>query len=185
MVERRTVIKAGAAAALFAFRDGAGAEVLLTAAAARVGNLPLRTFSHGEIATIETLAETLVVGARTAGIVHFIDAQLARPFGDSLLILRYLDVPPPWDSFYREGIAALDAAATGQHGRGFTALDLEPRLALVRALAAAPAGWTGPPSPLFLFAVRADAVDIVYGTVAGFATLGVPYLEHIEPSARW
>ena len=187
MIERRTVIKAaGAAAALFAFRTVAGAEVRLTPAAARAGAIPFRQFSADEAATLENLAETLVVGARAAGVAHFIDAQLAAKPADNLLMLRYLDVPPPWDSFYKAGLAGLDATATSQHGRRFTALDPAPRLALVSALSAAPPpDWKGPPSPLFLFAVRADAVDVVYGTVAGFEALGVPYLEHIKPETRW
>lgn len=37
-----------------------------------------------------------------------------------------------------------------------------------------PPGWQGPPSPLFFFIVRSDAVDAVYGTPEGFEELGVP-----------
>jgi hypothetical protein len=33
--------------------------------------------------------------------------------------------------------------------------------------------------------VRSDAVDVVYGTPAGFEALGVPYMEHIMPPRRW
>ena len=186
-MERRTVLGGAAAVAgLLAFRDAAGATQLLTPAAAREADIPLRRFSADEAATLDSLAETLVPGARLAGITHFIDAQLAAKPEDNLLMLRYLDVPPPWDGFYRTGLAALNAAAAARHHQRFADLDTPTRLALAKGLSAAPAAdWQGPPSPLFLFAVRADAVDVVYGTVAGFAALGVPYLDHIEPASRW
>ena len=32
---------------------------------------------------------------------------------------------------------------------------------------------------------RPDAIDVVYGTKAGFEQLGVPYMAHIEPPSRW
>jgi len=48
-----------------------------------------------------------------------------------------------------------------------------------------PDGWSGPPSPFFYFVSRADAVDVFYGTVEGFARLGIPYMPHIAPLKRW
>lgn len=182
MTERRAVLKgvgALAGAGIFGFPS-------FDSAAARAAGAPLRRISVDEATTLETFAETLVPGAQAAGIAHFIDAQLSGAQADSLLMLRYLDVSPPWDGFYRTGLAALDAAARTRHGNGFTKLADGDRLALVKSAAAAPLdGWAGPPSPLFAFAVRADAVDVVYGTVAGFGRLGVEYLAHIEPEQRW
>jgi hypothetical protein len=33
--------------------------------------------------------------------------------------------------------------------------------------------------------LRSDAVDVVYGTMDGYANLGIPYMPHIAPSKRW
>ena len=33
--------------------------------------------------------------------------------------------------------------------------------------------------------LRNDAVDVVYGTVEGFARLGIPYMPHILPQRSW
>lgn len=182
MIERRVVLKgvgAAAGAGLLGLSDVARAAALAVRA-------PLRRLSPEQATLLESFAETLVVGARASGIAHFVDAQLAGPQADSLLMLRYLDVAPPWDGFYRTGLAALDAAARTRHNEGFTQLSALDRLALVRSAATAPLpDWAGPPSTLFAFAVRADAVDVVYGTVAGFGRLGVEYLAHIEPETRW
>jgi hypothetical protein len=35
------------------------------------------------------------------------------------------------------------------------------------------------------FLLRSDAVDVVYGTVEGYAALGIPYMPHIAPTKRW
>ncbi|MDT7934122.1 MAG: gluconate 2-dehydrogenase subunit 3 family protein [Sphingomonadaceae bacterium] len=153
-----------------------------TAAEAKAGGAAYRVLNAGEVRALEAFGEVLLPGARAAGVAHYVDAQLARPPADSLLMLRYLDVPPPYDGFYKAGLAALDKHAGGS----FAAFAPDKAAELVRALSAAPApDWAGPPSPLFYFAVRADAVDVIYGTMAGFAKLGIPYMAHIEPSAPW
>jgi hypothetical protein len=33
--------------------------------------------------------------------------------------------------------------------------------------------------------LRADAVDVVYGTMEGYEALGIPYMAHIAPDKRW
>jgi hypothetical protein len=33
--------------------------------------------------------------------------------------------------------------------------------------------------------LRSDAVDVVYGTVEGYESLGIPYMAHIAPDRRW
>jgi hypothetical protein len=33
--------------------------------------------------------------------------------------------------------------------------------------------------------VRADALDVVYGTPEGFDALGIPYMAHIKPEKPW
>jgi hypothetical protein len=53
-------------------------------------------------------------------------------------------------------------------------------------IAGSPAGWAGGvPAPLFYFGLRSDAIDVVYGTVDGFAKLGIPYMPHILPTTAW
>jgi len=46
-------------------------------------------------------------------------------------------------------------------------------------------GWQGPPGPFIYFVTRSDAVDVVYGTVEGYESLGIPYMAHIAPEKRW
>ena len=45
--------------------------------------------------------------------------------------------------------------------------------------------WKGPPQRRIYGIFRDDGVDVVYGTVEGFERLGVPYMPHILPKARW
>ena len=46
-------------------------------------------------------------------------------------------------------------------------------------------GWQGPPGPFVYLVLRSDAVDVVYGTMEGYAGLGIPYMPHIAPTKRW
>jgi hypothetical protein len=46
-------------------------------------------------------------------------------------------------------------------------------------------GWQGPAAGQVYFVLRSDAVDVVYGTMEGYESLGLPYLAHIEPDRRW
>lgn len=156
-----------------------------TAADARAQGAAFKILTPGEVRTLEAFGEVLLPGARAEGIAHFVDHHISVDPADSLLMLRYLDVPPPYAGFYKAGLAALDAHARTQ-GALFADLAADKAAALVKAISAAPPpGWAGPPSPLFYFAVRADAVDVVYGTMKGFEKLGVPYMAHIEPETRW
>jgi hypothetical protein len=45
--------------------------------------------------------------------------------------------------------------------------------------------WQGPAGGFVYFLLRSDAVDVVYGTVEGYAALGIPYMPHIAPTKRW
>ncbi|RMF07785.1 MAG: hypothetical protein D6763_11485 [Alphaproteobacteria bacterium] len=122
---------------------------------------------------------------------HFVTAQLRKPASDSLLILRYFDVPPPHDGFYRAGLRALDAAARARHNQPFTALaDADAEALVVDMGADRIENWAAgtenaPPASFFYFVVRADAIDVAYGTPEGFARIGVPYMAHIEPDVNW
>ncbi len=46
-------------------------------------------------------------------------------------------------------------------------------------------GWTGPGGSFVYTILRTDAVDVVYGTMEGYAALGIPYQAHIVPERRW
>lgn len=192
MAARREILKgmgvlAGAAGlGLLTFRDRDGREHRLGAADARAQGMPVTGLTAAETATLEALGETLVPGAREAGVAHFVDAHLKAEPAQSLLMIRYLDVPPPWLPFYRAGLAAVDGLAQARLARPFAKLDAAGQAELVRAFAAEqPPEWRGPPSPLFYFVARADAVDVVYGTEQGFERLGIPYMAHIAPETPW
>jgi len=137
-----------------------------------------RTLTADEAAQLGHLGEALVPGARAAGMAHYVDHHISVPAAESLLILRYLDIAGPYADFYRAGLAQL-ARSTGGNAADWAAI--------ARSLATGTiAPWDdAPPAALFYFALRADAVDVVYGTQAGFERLGVPYLPHIPPGARW
>jgi hypothetical protein len=153
-----------------------------------VGATPhkLKTLTPDEGATLDALGETLLPGAAAAGISAYIDSQLTLSAAQQTLMIKYLGVPPPFASFYQLGIKALDEFAIAKSQRVFTALVPAARLELLRVIGAdAPASWSGPPAGLFHFVLRNDALDVVYGTRRGFASLGVPYMAHILPPTAW
>ena len=170
-----------ALAAGFAFTVG-GCERRLTPVAAREHGAELAVLSAPEVATLERLGAVLVPGADAAGIAHFVDSQLAAAPAEFLGTLRYMDWPPPFADFYRAGLSALDGFAGRLAGRPFVELPETAAVEAVRTIStSSPAGWQGPPAPLFYFVVRSDAVDVCYGSIAGFRRLGIPYLAHITP----
>ena len=85
-IERRAFMK-GAAIGVLTFTVG-GVEVLLTPSAARAQGVPLRTLTAAQAATLDALGETLVPGARQAGISHFVDQQISIPAEEALLGLE-------------------------------------------------------------------------------------------------
>jgi hypothetical protein len=180
---RREFLKRGAAAGagLLTFVV-AGREQQLTAAQARASGVPYRTFTEPQVRTLEALGEVLLPGSAARGLAHFIDQQLSGPPADSMLMIKYLGVSPPFTDFYTGGLAAAESAARKQFSQPLTALTSQDARALVASMAAGtPPGWSGPPAPLFFFVLRNDAVDVTYGTPAGFEMLGVPYMPHIAP----
>ena len=184
LLTRRDVVKLGAMG-VFVFEVD-GAEQLLTPSEARAQGARLSVLTDAETITLETLGETLLPGAAAAGLAPFVDAQLRAEPKDSLLLLRYLDVPPPYASFYQTGLASLDRVSLATHGQAFVALTQARRREVVGGLRQAnPSGWQGAPAPVFYVALRGDAVDVVYGTPQGAALLGVPYMSHVRPPRPW
>src|SRR2546428_9150034 len=105
----------GATLGALAFTVG-GAQVLLTAREARAQSVPFRLLKANEAETLEALGETLVPGARAAGIAHFIDQQLSVTPEEALLEACILNVKPPYGNFYRAAIGAIDKASPTRNG---------------------------------------------------------------------
>jgi hypothetical protein len=183
-MERRVFLK-GAGMGMLTFTVG-GADVLMTPGQARAQGVPFRLLKASEAETIEALGETLVPGARRAGIAHFIDQQVSVSPGEALLEARQLNVRPPFINFYRAAIGAVDRASEGRSSRRFTALSTIEQRDLVDAMRQNKIdGWQGPAGSFVYLILRSDAVDVVYGTMEGYESLGVPYMAHITPDKRW
>lgn len=145
----------------------------------------LRVFSPDEAALYDAWCDVLAPGAAAAGVSRYLDKQLAAPNPDTLLLLRVL-ANPPLDAFYRGGIAGIDRESAERFGKPFVALAEPERRAVVDAAASAStAVWKEPEPGFFYFISRADAVDVVWGTLRGFRELCVPYLAHIRPREPW
>jgi hypothetical protein len=184
-IERRDLIK-GAAIGALAFTVGS-AEALLTPREARAQNVPFRLLKANEAETIEALGETLVPGARAAGVAHFIDQQLSVPQDEALLEARILNIRPPYANFYRAAIGAADTASKALNdGHSFAQLNPSEQRDFVNAMRQNKVqAWQGPNGSLVYIVLRSDAVDVVYGTVEGYDALGIPYMPHIAPVERW
>jgi hypothetical protein len=181
---RRSFLAAGTGL-LLTFEIG-GCSVQMTARDARERGLPYSELTEAEAAQLAALGEVLLPGATAAGLVHFVDTQLAAPPDRQLLMLKYLRVDPPFAAFYRAGLTALETACRAAHGQSFAMLPLAHATEIVKNLGAGKlAAWSGPPSPLFYFVVRNDAIDVVYGTQSGFERLGISYMAHIDPPTEW
>ena len=183
-LERRVFLK-GAGMGVLAFTVG-GASVLMTPGQARAQNVPFRLLKAREAETIEAMGETLVPGARNAGVAHFVDQQVSVTPGEALLEARQLNVKPPFVNFYRAAIGAVDKAAQARSGRRFAALSTTEQRDFVDLMRQNKIdGWQGPAGGFVYLILRSDAVDVVYGTVEGYESLGVPYMPHIAPEKRW
>jgi len=178
----------------FVLRSVSGALVLglggalSPAGRARAEGAPpaqLRVLSRDEAALYDAWCDVLAPGAAAAGVSRYLDKQLAAPHPDTLLLLRVL-ANPPLDAFYREGIAGIDQESAVRFGKSFVALAETQRRAVVDAAAtASTTAWKEPEPSFFYFVSRADAVDVVWGTLRGFRELSIPYLAHIRPREPW
>jgi hypothetical protein len=96
------------------------------------------------------------------------------------------EVRPPYVDFYRAALAGIDGVSQASHQRGFAALDAAAQRAFVDALRQGKLeSWNGPAQGFVYSILRNDAVDVVYGTVEGFARINVPYMPHILPQRSW
>jgi len=184
MVGRRDFVR-GAALGTLAFTVG-GAQILLTPREARARGVPYRLLAASEAETLDAIGDTLVPGARDAGISHFIDHQISVPAEEALLEARILNVRPPYADFYKAAIGAIDKAAGAQSDQRFAWLPTDAQREFVNLMRQGKLqGWQGPPPGFVYFVLRSDAVDVVYGTVEGYEALGIPYQAHIVPLKRW
>jgi hypothetical protein len=183
-IERRAFVQ-GAGLGTLAFVVG-GAEVFLTPRQAHAQGVPLRTLSADQAATLDALGETLVPGAKEAGITNFVDQQISGPPERALLQARVLNVRPPFANFYRAALGAVDAASNKTKSKKFAELSAAEQHDFVGQMRINKIeGWQGPPSPFIFGVLRSDAVDVVYGTMEGYAALGIPYMPHIAPTQKW
>jgi hypothetical protein len=184
-IERR-VFNQGALIGALAFTVG-GVERMLTPRQAYAQDVPLRTLKPEEAKTLAAMGEALVPGARNAGVVQFVDQQISIPPEQALIEARIMNVRPPYANFYRAALGAIDGASKARHGgRGFAELSGAEQHDFINAMRQNKIeGWKGPAGGFVYFLLRTDAVDVVYGTMEGYAALGVPYMPHIAPTRSW
>jgi hypothetical protein len=164
----------------------AGCEKQMTPEDARRADIPFRVLSASDVDAVDKLGDALVPGSAERGLAHYLDHQLGGSPADSMLMIKYLGVDAPYWPFYQGGLASAAAASLAMFGVQIAEIDSTQSRELVGAMAAGSVdGWEGPPPGFFYFVLRADAVDITYGTVQGFDELGIPYQAHIQPPSRW
>jgi hypothetical protein len=183
-IARRSFVK-GAGLGALAFTVG-GVEMMLTPGQARAQNVPFRMLKGPEVATLDALGETLAIGAREGGISHFVDQQLSVEPAYALLSIRVTEARPPYVNFYRAALGGVDRASLALHKQNFAELSPAQQHDFVDRLRQDKLdNWQGPSQASVYLTLRNDAIDVAYGTVEGFARLGVPYMPHIVPTTRW
>ena len=172
-LDRRMLLARSSAAGFFMI---AGQWLWLTPREAEARAFEPQILSPEQSKALSTLGDALVPGAATAGFAAYIDLQLQA--GDqSLLIGKYLGVDTSAQSgFYQ---AAADNVITMTDER--TSM---PKFVADMA-GDTLSDWIGPPASYAMFVLRADALDVTYGTPEGFENLGIPYMAHITPEQLW
>ncbi len=170
---------------LLAFQLG-GAAVMLSPHEAHARQVPLQTLHQQDAALLEQLLDVIVPGALDAGTVHFLDHQLGVAPNDCLLMAKFFEIPLPYSNFYQTGFQVLRDYARAEFSSGIEQLTQTQKHQLIACIAT-PERVTAAGFPIFVFylCLRADAVDMVYGTPAGFEKLNVPYMAHIMPPRGW
>ena len=154
----------------------AGQWLWLTPHEAEARAFEPQILSPEQCKALSILGDALVPGAATAGLAAYIDLQLQA--GDqSLLIGKYLGVDTSAQaSFYR---AAADNVIA------MTDENTSMQTFIAGMAADTLSEWVGPPASYVLFVLRADGLDVTYGTPEGFENLGIPYMAHIMPEQPW
>ena len=167
-----------------AFKVG-GVSLLLTPEQARAQGIPLQKLTEEQARDLNVLADSIVPGSADLGVVNFIDHQLNADPNEALLIAKYFGVSPPYVNFYTKGLEVAAGMAQKASGKSLAALDAAEKEQLSKAMF--PPGTVVDGFPIFLFfmCLRSDAVDVVYGTPAGFEKLNIPYMQHILPPEGW
>ncbi|MEX2123537.1 MAG: gluconate 2-dehydrogenase subunit 3 family protein [Woeseia sp.] len=162
-----------------------GVSMLLTPEQARAQNVPLLKLSGVQARRLGFLADAMVPGSSDLGVVHFIDHQLNADPNEALLIAKYFQVPLPYLDFYTKGVEVAAAMAERSLEKSIDELNADEAERLVKEMSAPGAVVDQFPIFLFYLCLRSDAVDVVYGTPAGFEKLNVPYMQHILPPEGW
>ena len=153
-----------------------GDRLTLSPAQAAELDFTPEVLTRDQLKIIETVAEQLVPGSANEGIAAYLDAQL-RAGNDSLLIGKYLGVDIPAQLDFYESLAR-NLQRTLQTEQATSEI-------LSAMWSDTQANWEGPPASYMLFVLRADALDVTYGTPGGFEALGIPYTAHIMPEKPW
>ena len=183
---RRRAFMQGAAVGALAFTVD-GVEQFLLPSEARAQGAALKTLTADEARRLEAVSETLVPGAREAGVAYFVDQQCSVPAHEALLNIRITNVRPPFVNFFRAALTEIDRQCNAKHGKPFADLAAGEQHDFINIMRQGKhPEWKGPPAqPAIYGAFRANAVDVVYGTVEGTEKLGVPYMALVAPKARW
>ena len=172
-LSRRHLLARGTAAGFFIV---AGQCLWLTPREAEARAFEPQILSPEQCKALSMLGDALVPGAAAAGLAAYIDLQL-QAGDESLLIGKYLGVDTTAQTeFYRaaaDNVMSLADENTSAH-------------TFVTSMATdSLSGWAGPPASYVLFVLRADALDVTYGTSEGFEKLGIPYMAQIKPDKPW
>lgn len=162
-----------------------GVSLLLTPEEARAQGIPLTLLNSEQARRLGKLADTMVPGSVDLGVVEFIDHQLNTDPNEALLIAKYFGVGLPYINFYARGLEVAAGMAQSTAGKPLEELDAAGLEQLVKTMSTP--GNVVEEFPIFLFymCLRSDAVDVVYGTPAGFERLNIPYMQHILPPEGW
>ena len=147
--------------------------------------MSFQTFSEEQGNTYAAWCNLLASGAAVAGVAQFADKYISGPYEQSLLLSRIF-APPPLSDFYLAGIAGIDQESQARFSSTFLSLSSDQQTQIVDAAAQSNTqAWSTPDPFIFYLTSRSDAVDVVYGTEAGFQNLGFPYQAHILPPTPW
>jgi len=170
---RRHLLARSSAAGFFMV---AGQWVWLTPREAEAREFEPQILSPEQCTALSILGDALVPGAATAGLAAYIDLQLQA--GDqSLLIGKYLGVDTSAQAGFYQAAADNVIAMTDERTSTQTFI--------ANMAGDTLSDWIGPPASYVLFVLRADALDVTYGTPEGFENLGIPYMAHIMPEQPW